>query len=149
MIREEEIDQLAWHYTIGKNAERIMDCGLILPATLHVPPTEIPVVWFSIAKAWEPTATAMITKSGITRRATMEEMRYEAGGLARFGLPRSALLPWRDLKLAANIDPKDARKLAKVARKQGANPSHWYGSLTDVAVKDCTVQFERSPGTWG
>lgn len=132
---------LAWHYTIGTRAETIMAGGFILPATLHVPTGEKPIVWFSTRQDWEPSATKGIADArGVhVRSATMEEM-IALGGLWRFGLASSELLPWGRLKEAARIRRRMLEGLLSVARKAGADPYDWHGSLQPVPVERCTVQ---------
>ncbi|MCB1065978.1 MAG: hypothetical protein KDN20_24050 [Verrucomicrobiae bacterium] len=84
----------------------------------------------------------------VGRRATMAETRRQFGGLFRFGLEKSALLPWRVIREAANIHPRRNRELIKSARELGANPAQWYGSLEPVSVLDCRIECEGKPGTW-
>ncbi len=145
---KEHSDQIAWHYTTARHFQSIMEDGLIRPAILYVPVNERPVVWFSLAPHWEPTASPMIMKNGIPHMATMREIRSEAGHLLRFGVPKSGLIPWKKLRKAANIDPELFRALAKSGRAQGANPANWYGSIEDVPVRDCRIEAEAKPGNW-
>ena len=134
-------DRIAWHYTIGKHAASIIEGGVIRGATEHVPTGEMPVVWFSLRQHWEPTANKMIRSAdGTVRFGTMADT-IRIGGGWRFGLPVSELLPYRDLKRAANISGETARGLERVARRQGADPALWYGSLTPVEVSRCIVQI--------
>lgn len=132
---------IAWHYTIGLHATGILRDGVIRGATEGVPLHERPVVWFSTRQSWEPTATkGMIDRlSGRRRDATMEEM-FAHGGLWRFGVPASELLPWRKLREAAGITSETANGLLRAAKRAGADPFFWYGSLEPVAVTRCTVQ---------
>lgn len=138
---------LAFHYTTGDAARGISASGVILPATRGVPPHEIPVVWFSLARFWEPTASKRLvdTDSGAERIATLAEMTQFANGLVRFAVPTAALLRWSDLISAAHIRSSTVRHLERVGRQRGALPSDWYGALSPVALC-AVVHIERLVG---
>ena len=140
--------RVAWHYTIGNHADRIVAGGLILPATTFVPEGEKPCVWFSTRQHWEPTATkGIVGPDGVRQNATMQEMLTLGGGLARFGLPVADLIGWRDIQHMTGMSRETARTLAKVARLQGADPAFWFGSLEPVPVSRCEEQ-RFTNGAW-
>lgn len=138
------------HYTTRHIADAIRQSGTILPATAYVPPGEFPIVWFSRAKTWEPTASkAVANESGHTRVLTFPEMVKV--GIARFTVDAASLLPWPDLWRTANMEHTMALALERTARKQGANPRDWFGSVEPVALS-CVLRveyFDRARNTWG
>jgi hypothetical protein len=80
---------------------------------------------------------------------TMTDTLRIGGGGWRFGLPVKKLLPYRELKRAASTSGKTAQGLEREARRQGADPALWYGSLTPVEVRRCVVQIlDIEAGEW-
>jgi hypothetical protein len=61
---------IKWHYTTGQKFRMIVADGEIKPAVAGVPPGEQPIVWFSTALDWEPTAN----KSGLSADGTLEHL---------------------------------------------------------------------------
>lgn len=132
----------AWHYTTGDRAALILSDGVIKAATAFVPDGEKPVVWFSTRQRWEPTATkGIIGPDGIRRDATLDEMIEHGGGLYRFGLPASELIPWNQIPAATGMSRDMARALVKAACRKGADPSFWFASMEPVIVLDLAVQW--------
>jgi hypothetical protein len=135
---------IVWHYTTIEYAVMIRAAGKIVRATAGVPVQEQPIVWFSKNRAWEPTASkGFLNPSGASRTATFPEMVRV--GIARFGVNESELLPWKVLWPAANIAESTAKALERAARKLGARPLDWFGSLADVPV-DQVVSVEFYSG---
>jgi len=81
-----------------------------------------------------------ILDDGTERAATLEEMAAGQGGLWRFGVPASTLLPWGRLRDAARIRPKVQQELISAASKCGADPYDWMGSIEPVPLERCIVQ---------
>jgi hypothetical protein len=138
----------ACHYTTRDCALAILQSGFILAATAYVPENETPVVWFSRARTWEPTATKHLVSSRGGRGATFREMTRI--GIARFADDADRLLAWPALCEAANIAPATAVALACAGRKQGANPGDWCGSLDPVPMADVLriETFDAERNTW-
>jgi hypothetical protein len=142
-------NRIAWHYTIGKHAPSIMDDGVIRCATGYVPIGETPVVWFSLRQYWEPTANKGGTRDGVIVTLSARETWQRGGGGWRFGVAATELLPYRDLKRAANICPDTVRGLERAGRKMGADPALWYGSLAPVETSRCIIQMlDIEAGEW-
>ncbi len=138
----------AYHYTTRRCALAILHSGFILPATAHVPDNETPVVWFSRARTWEPTATKHLVSSLGGRGATFPEMVRI--GIARFAVDADRLLTWPETCDAANITPDTAAGLVRAGRKQGSNPRDWCGSLKPFSVADVlrTQTFDAARNRW-
>ena len=125
----------AYHYTTAERAEQIIDSGAIRPATKNVPEGEQPVVWFSKARTWEPTASkGLLYPTGLSRFATFPEMARI--GIARFRVAQAGLIAWPDVPAANGMSLAEADKLARAGRKQGANPKDWLVSLRSVPLAE-------------
>ncbi len=132
------MNQIAWHYTTRDRADAIVSCGEIRPTAAGVPVGEVPAVWFSTARTWEPTASKlMVDSAGRARRMEFPEMLEV--GIARFAVDRVALglLPWPALCQPLNMAPEMADALVRAGRKQGANPGDWYALPRAVRVDEC------------
>jgi hypothetical protein len=86
------------------------------------------------------TKEALLMGDGTESDATLEEMAAAKGGLWRFGVPASTLLPWGRLRDAAHIRHKMLRGLLAAATASGADPYSWYGSIEPVRVERCIIQ---------
>lgn len=142
-------DPVAWHYTVGLRFESILQDGFILPATAYVPETERPLVWLSTHTVFEPTARKLIgAPGGKPRIASLVELARLGGGLVRIGYPCRSLVPWPDIGLLARMDRKTRRLLQESASRQGANPSHWWGSLEPLALAAGVIEAMDGGGHW-
>lgn len=144
------MSRIAWHYTTSEQARAIVASGEIRPATAGTPEGETPVVWFSTARTWEPTASkGVMTPNGI-RTLTFPEMVKV--GIARFAVDIDAinLLPWPRLRVAANITSEMADSMARAGRKAGANPRDWWGLLRPLRLDEClrVERFVPEQGAW-
>jgi len=137
---------IVYHYTTRDCAVQIINSGSIIPATANVPDSEKPVVWFSSNKTWEQTANkALRLPNGSTRSLTFPEMvRFQ---LVRFAMPSDTLLTWPQIIESAGISDDMAAGLSRAARKQGAKPSEWFGSLSPVPVGGLLMETYQS-GAW-
>lgn len=144
------MSRAVFHYTTGDRARDIAAYGAILPATACIGAQEHPVVWFSAAQTWEPTATKMLAdaRGRPVRRATMAEMDRMAGGLFRFARSSDGLVPWPDLARAARIHTGMARRMEKAGREIGALPSDWYGHLGPVSLSQVASIERFQGGRW-
>ncbi|WP_395117723.1 hypothetical protein ACFCQI_14185 [Rhodanobacter sp. FW102-FHT14D06] len=137
---------IVYHYTIRDCATAIINSGSILPATAGVPVGEKPVVWFSSNKTWEPTANKMILHpSGLLRSLTFPEMVKLV--LVRFAMPSDTLLTWPQIIEATGVSDDMVTGLKRAARKQGAKPSEWFGSLSPVPVEGLVMDMYQG-GAW-
>jgi len=137
----------AYHYTTRDRALFIIGMEVIVPATASVNAGEKPLVWFSRNDRWEPTATKLIQYEGLPlRRATWEEMvRFEP---VRFAVLAKTLIPWADIPSATGMKRRVAKELAEIGRVQGANPSHWMGSLDPVHLSSVLAIEQYVDGAW-
>lgn len=139
---------IAWHYTVGLHSVDILRGGFIKTATFRMPEGEKPIVWFSTRQNWEPTATKAWKRDG--NLMTVPQMIERANGVWRFGLSAAELLPWKSLQGAACMELDVAHALTRAARKIGADPFFWYGSLEPVAVDRCVIQCRMAEADdWG
>lgn len=141
---------LAYHYTVGLRAEQILESGVIRPATARIDAQEIPVVWFSKAAFFEPTAAKLLVDpaTGKSHRASILEMQGHCGGIWRFGIARDCLIPWPALISVARIRSSTARHLERAGHAQGALPSDWLGSLKPVLIADLASIEVLQAGRW-
>lgn len=141
---------VVWHYTTGQSVRGIISTGSINPAEELVPSGEIPAVWFSRRKTWEPTASKGIfdPRIGTRRFATLAEMEERCGGLFRFGIDTASLLNWPRLVLATGMSCTTARHLERVGRKAGAVPSDWMGRVGPVALTELESLQRLVKGRW-
>jgi hypothetical protein len=130
--------KLIWHYTVGMLLSRIVNEGIIRPATAFVEPDERKVVWFSKNQEWEETANKGLYDPATNTRTLFnkEETATRAGGLVRIGvLPEVAPLTWEDFKRLSGINPKMARALYQGAIQSGARPGEWRATF-DLVPKE-------------
>jgi len=112
---------------------QIIKDGLILPATGFLPPGVRPVVWFSTAPDWEPTAC----KNRVHEDGTVEFLD-RAGTAEFYGLARISVLPetaphdWRALKELTGMSNKLAQTLYRSAITMGSRPGNWWGTFEAV-----------------
>lgn len=140
---------LAWHYTTGERFQLIVASGLLVPAAAGVVPPERPVVWFSLAQDFEPTALkGAVEPNGKRRTMTLQEMREHGAGLVRFGLAPHALLTGDALRRQARINRATWAALRAAGRRVGADPGFWFGSLEALALADLVVDVEEGAGRW-
>jgi hypothetical protein len=59
---------IAWHYTTGLHLPLIRESGVLRPSGVFIGPDERPVLWFSTAPYWEPTAAKMTPWTSIEER---------------------------------------------------------------------------------
>lgn len=143
------MSKLAWHYTTGENFIKIVECGELTQTIIRMNNDQSPVLWFSQNPIWEPTACkGLMDIQGNIRTATRHETRKHGGGLVRFGFPRSRLLPWEELRAAANIRKKSRIALESVGKDMIANPKHWMGVLEPIAVPSLTVDVLDGEWSW-
>jgi hypothetical protein len=135
-----------WHYTTEEKLNPIYADGALMPTAIKIGPNERPVLWFSSNPVWEPTANKALGVRGIgaVRSLTTDEM-VQMFRLIRFGIDSERLLHWPELRKVARIAHTEQRRLAKRARKVGAAPHHWYGSLQPVRLSEL-VREDYVPG---
>ena len=141
--------KLAWHYTTGQKFIKIVQSGLLIPTQVGVEDHEAPVLWFSQNPIWEPTACkGMIDAQGNNRTLSRHETREYGGGLVRFGFPARQLLPWKRLRVAANIRKHTRIGLERAGRMMLANPDEWMGLLKPIPVSDLVVDVLEGEWSW-
>jgi hypothetical protein len=130
----------AWHYTTGWHFVQIVKSNVLLPATAYIARRELPIIWFSLEQFWEPTAQKAMNPLQLLG---MNGTYLHGGGLIRFGISPSRLIPWPQLGRLARIPSRIMRSLERVARHQGARPELWCGTidgpiaLPDIEAIDC------------
>jgi hypothetical protein len=148
-MANENLSQLAWHYTTGDIFKIIVENGLLLPTGVGISRNEKPILWFSIAEFWEPTASKMMMQDGQMLDMGMQGTYQHGGGLARFGIPTSKLVPWPQLARKANIPSRVKVGLETVARRNGAKPTDWFGLIAEpLPVYDVEAVEIYDGKTW-
>src|SRR4051794_4024102 len=94
---------------------------------------EAPVLWFSAAQDWEPTASRAI-RTGSEVRVLSDREHEERFGCIRFGLPANdlRLIDWDAACKAAGIPPRLRQALERSGRARGVDPVNWWGSWAAV-----------------
>jgi hypothetical protein len=141
---------LVWHYTTVDCFKRIVRDGVLRPATAAVPQHERPVVWFSTNEYWEQSANKALQMSdGRLIALDMKGTAKHGGGLIRIGVaPERAPHTWNEMRRVARIDRRMARALMHVARRDGADPQQWRGSLEPVSRADWVAVEVFVSGAW-
>ncbi|MBS0658370.1 MAG: hypothetical protein JSR82_09030 [Verrucomicrobia bacterium] len=146
------METLAYHYTFEAALTPILnDGGTLRPVPDNFAPGERPVLWFSSAPHWEPSATRwrLDPQSGERQPVSVEEMRQRFGWPIRFGWPAAALVPWDTLQLLAGWSAARTAAFETAARAVGADPAQWLGSFEAIAMTACPVTEALSPeGRW-
>jgi hypothetical protein len=137
-----------WHYTIGVHFENIIRDGEIKQSTDHV--RYKPIVWFSTAPDWEPTANKnRVEKDGRIISLNREETEREHGGLVRIGVaPETAPHDWQALKELSGMSSKIAKGLYDAAIKEGSRPGDWWGTFEPVPKSKWIAVEVYQNGTW-
>ena len=137
---------MAWHYTTGQKFIEIVSDGYLNPKATVTPQGTRPIVWFSLAEHWEPTAQKSLNTGELQGMVGTCE---HGGGLLRFGVPYSSLIPWPKLGRKAGIDPTQIKALECVGVQQGAIPANWCGSLKRIHIRSCLVDcFDSDTNEW-
>lgn len=125
---------IVWHYTTGLYWEGINADGSINPATANIAAGERPVVWFSRAELWEPTATkAMQLANGAVVRLPREQTHKKGDGLVRIGVSTSHVpLRWADFKERLVAPRSEIQRLEVSGRAQGSDPHEWHWRFEPV-----------------
>jgi hypothetical protein len=142
-----------FHYTTGDRFLRIIASRVILPATAHVEPPEIPAVWLSSAPVWEPSATKGVIEDGIRRQACLAELIGLCGCLVRIEVDPSAVAWLRpsDFRKALRISEDVHARLIAAGLEMGANPTEWSavaGSVPLTAFRRIEFSVEADPPKW-
>ena len=130
-----ELNEMAYHYTTGKNFVKICETNILFPYKTVTPPGEKPILWFSLQPYFEPTAAkAMYCESEKhnLKRLTMQETMDKCNGLIRCVYPAELLIRWPLVGKQAGMKIKTIKQLEKEGRKQRANPSKWLGSFEPI-----------------
>lgn len=124
-----------YHYTTYRHLERIIADGVILAANQFVPEGEIPAVWCSSHPVWEETANKRLLSCDtgevvdLDRTGTMRA----GGGLARIEISHQAAPhDWRGYLELSNVNPEEARYLARIGEKRGSGPDFWRVSFEPI-----------------
>jgi len=136
-----------WHYTVGVNIIKIIECRSIRPSTEGIPKREQPAVWFSTNPDWEQTANkAFLMPDGGMRILSKNETARFCNGLFRIEVyPKAAPYNWNDFTRRSGISPKLAKGLVLVAINDGSDPETWRVSFKAVPMK-MWKQVERWNG---
>lgn len=129
-----------FHYTTLTLLPHILNSGQLMPhMDGHV---EKPVVWFSSASSWEPTATKSFRTDNALVNLKFWEYR-DLFGCIRFALPAddNRLLTWREVCNHAGLSRVDRRKLEAVARKRGGDPKQWFAVPAAIPLADMSLEI--------
>ena len=128
-----------WHYTTAWKLDRILEAGVIRPATAGIAAGEQPVVWFSSRPTWEPTAS----KSPAAGRLGEIFTAAAQGGLVRIAVsPETAPYGFSHLPLVARTPPSVCIRLCVSGLEMGADPDDWRFT-TEAVPRHAWVGIER------
>ena len=133
---------IAWHYTVGQSAQRIIADGSILAK---------PAAWFSVRPTVEPSCCRTVMRGDRPHRLSIGETGRMFAGWLRFGVPVTELLPAEEVRQRCGIGRHAWRQREATARAQGSDVRQWFASFEPVALERCTVErLEGHPdrGTW-
>lgn len=142
-----------YHYTTGDRFLRIVAARVILPATAHVTPPEIPAVWLSSAPVWEPSATKGVIEDGVRRQASLAELIGLCGCLVRIEIDPAAvrMLEPDAFREMLHIPDHVHDRLLAAGLEMGADPSNWRavaGPVPLTAFRRIEFSIEANPPKW-
>ena len=142
-----------YHYTTGDRLLGILAAGEIRPSTAHVVPPEIPAVWLSRAGVWEHSATKGVIENGIRRQASLPELVFTCGCLARIEIDPTRVepIPGTLLQSALRIPDPVFRRLLDAGAAMGADPGDWLAVASAVPLEAflrVEIAFETRPVRW-
>lgn len=144
-----EQTMIAYHYTTGLKFKSITASGNLIGASAEVRPPELPIVWFSQEKYWEPTASrGTLVIDGTIRGLTMRETFHLGRGLFRFGCPLTLLQQGKALRNAARIDRRFWNDLCRDGKSEGSDPALWWGSVKPVAIEGLSMEVMGDDMKW-
>jgi hypothetical protein len=131
------VPRILWHYTVGLRLDHIVADGQIRQATIGVPHSEKPCVWFTASDAWEETANKLLPLEHMGEPVMLaldRDLTHRInGGLVRIGVaPDTAPHDWQAFKRLSGIPPKNASSLYQVAVEVGSRLSNWFVSFEPV-----------------
>ncbi len=137
-----------FHYTVGPKLDLIARSGVLMPTGygLALSEREKPVLWWSDAPFWEPTATKILSLDGGRTfvRPSFEEMRSQVGAFRFVLTPCGArsvnLKRWPALARLARIDEREAANMTASGVRMGAVPAGWWGCFEPVPLPLVEVQ---------
>src|SRR5688500_10215127 len=97
---------IPWHYTTAKCFRKIVQDGVIRPATEGLDHGERPAVWFSLNEIWEETACKGRIVDGVRQPLDRDGTARYGGGLVRIGVaPVTAPHDWPAFQRTSGIRP--------------------------------------------
>lgn len=123
----------------------IFESGVLLPTDVGIERHEKPVLWFSTAPYWEPSATKGFKSPDESpflppRNATIPEMAAAGQGLFRFGISTEQLVRWPDIGKRSGCRAEMRNILMKVGRAWGADPKQWYGTTSSIEIEHTRIE---------
>lgn len=164
--RPRETQRIVWHYTSGRNLEKILRAGELLPAGKHR--GEKPAVWFTARQDWDPATALAVDADPDLQRISVEGARIRqqhgeaaqyaylysmaeriapevVGYLARIGVaPETAPYTWDDIKRMRGVRPSVIRQVESDDRARGSNPADWRISFEPVPASKWIAVEVRS-----
>lgn len=138
-----------WHYTTYNLLLKIVEDGLIRCATEGIGRAELPAVWFTQRQSYEPTAVKVwVNPDGKVRLLTLREMFELEGPVARIQVsPETAPYNWVQHRNMSGVDTETAKRLARVAKREGSDPSLWRVSYEPVSNdKWLAIEVQKTYG---
>ena len=138
-----------FHYTTETRLEEIIQSEKILLANKSLGnKKEKPCAWVSTNIKWEPTATKLVSNEfGETKQLTFNE-QLASFGCARIEVEPNGLIPWKQIKKIANMDPKIAQRMEYVGLTLGASKNDWFGSLSPIDINRWIKAEVYKDGKW-
>lgn len=149
MKRKKKI-KMGYFYFYGIDARDILDEGVLKPECEPEAGGGLPILWFSSKGQFEgtPYTGYMTSETGLLLPPPTDIERRLARRFIRFGLPLHRLMDWEELKSAAGIPREVFCYLEWNWSFSGADHSKWYGTLEEIPICQCLIEWEVSPGTW-
>jgi hypothetical protein len=137
-----------YHYTTGHHLPRILEAGYLRPSAAGGAPDEVPLLWLSAARGYEPTALKMATVPGGGLRVLSRAEQRRTAGNVRFRLRPGAveLLPWREACRAAGIPSRERKRLEHVGKSRGGDCRNWYATPEALPVELFAIEVETAAG---
>ena len=137
-----------WHYTFIQSFYNMTQDGVIkTSSTVRISEMEKPVIWLSSNPVWEETVRKALRdpETGEISEALSRDELFQRGYPAvriKTNSELVAVRSWRHFKKYSGIPKKEAKALAQVALKWGANPKEWWVSYEDIPLTSCLLPIE-------
>lgn len=137
-----------YHYTTGEKLPLILEAGYLKPSAAGGHPRELPLLWLSRARDFEPTALKLLQLPGGRVRALSQVEQRDLVSNVRFRLKADSvhLLPWREACRVAGICRRERQALERIGKAVGAKHSNWFAIPQPLPVALFDIELETVHG---